>query len=69
LSVDVGVRPERGPVVGRYPVTIIRELLIPTYGTLTLEFTEPESNPALHARWADYHRSTEFFIASLAPLE
>jgi len=66
LLAEVRAPPERAPVVGRYQARIMRELLIPTYGTLTLEFTEPESSPALRARWADYHRSTEFFVAPLS---
>jgi len=66
LPVEVRAPPERAPVAGRYPAKIMRELLIPVYGTLALEFTEPESNPALRARWADYHRSTEFFVAPLS---
>ena len=67
LQAEVRAPPERAPVAGRYPARIMRELLIPTYGALTLEFTEPPERPALRARWAEYHRSTEFFMAPLAP--
>jgi len=64
VPVVVGVRPERVPVVGRYPAAVLNKLLmIAIDELLTLEFTEPESNPALRARWVDSDWSVEFRVA------
>jgi len=64
VPVVVGVRPERVPVVGRYPAAVLGKLmLISIDELLTLEFTEPADAPALRARWVDSEWSIEFRVA------
>jgi hypothetical protein len=60
IPVDVKISPD-SEIVSRYPAKILNELLLPIIDDLTIEFSD-ETSPALHVRWSEYHRSTEFFI-------